>query len=590
MPKYIFITGGVVSSLGKGIAAASIGKILEAEGFKVAMQKLDPYINVDPGTMNPYQHGEVYVTQDGAETDLDLGHYERFTSGPITKINNVTTGQIYYSVITKERRGDYLGRTVQVIPHITDEIKERIRQVSKDRRVDIVISEVGGTVGDIESLPFLEAIRQFRHDVGKDNVIYIHLTLVPFIRAAGELKTKPTQHSVGTLREIGIQPDILLCRTEKRLSKNLKSKISLFCNVDEHAVIEARDVASIYEVPLVFKEQKLDQAICEYLHLEHRTCDLSTWKKKVVDAALHPKFQVKVAVVGKYMELQDAYKSIFEALRHGGIANNARVIIKKVNAERITDKRVGEALKDADGILVPGGFGDRGIEGKIKSIRYARESKIPFFGICLGMQCASIEFARNALNMKGAHSTEFNKKTQFPVISLLEEQAQVKELGGTMRLGAYACDVKKGTHAFEAYESEQVLERHRHRYEFNNKYLEDFEKSGMSISGTYSNGKLVEIIELKDHPWFVAGQFHPEFQSKPDKAHPLFREFIRHALEYRKSAGRPIAADASVVGPVEESDHSHNSNSHEKEDCQEERLNSESSQEAFLETQGRIVC
>ncbi|MBI4398894.1 MAG: CTP synthase [Candidatus Omnitrophica bacterium] len=587
MPKYIFITGGVVSSLGKGIAAASIGKILEAQGFKVAMQKLDPYLNVDPGTMNPYQHGEVYVTRDGAETDLDLGHYERFTNGTISKINNVTTGQIYFSVIQKERRGDYLGKTVQVIPHITNEIKERIRAVAQAKRVDLVISEVGGTVGDIESLPFLEAIRQMRHDVGKENVIYIHLTLVPFIKAAGELKTKPTQHSVGTLREIGIQPDILLCRTEKRLSKDLKEKIALFCNVDSNAVIEARDVRSIYEVPLVFKEQKLDRVICDRLHLEHNPCDLSAWKKEVVDPMLHPKYQVKVAVVGKYMELQDAYKSIFEALRHGGIANNARVIIKKVNAEHLTDKRVVEALKDADGILVPGGFGDRGIEGKIKGITYARQNQVPFFGICLGMQCASIEFARNALNMKLAHSTEFNKKTQYPVISLLEEQEQVKNLGGTMRLGAYPCEVKKGTKAYEAYAADKILERHRHRYEFNNKYRQDFEQAGMIFSGIYADGGLVEILELRDHPWFVASQFHPEFQSKPDGAHPLFREFIKHALENRKKMGRPIIAEPSE-GPVPND----SAGSPEAERAEKEELSSGKfgEEEFFDASQKPIMC
>ncbi len=590
MPKYIFITGGVVSSLGKGIAAASIGKMLEAQGFKVAMQKLDPYINVDPGTMNPYQHGEVYVTQDGAETDLDLGHYERFTSGNISKINNVTTGQIYFSVIQKERRGDYLGKTVQVIPHITNEIKERIKAVAQAKRVDIVISEVGGTVGDIESLPFLEAIRQFRHDVGKDNVLYIHLTLVPFIRAAGELKTKPTQHSVGTLREIGIQPDMLLCRTEKRIPKEVKEKIALFCNVESNAVIEARDVRSIYEVPLVFKEQKMDKVICDLLHLEHNPCDLSAWKKEVVDPMIRPKYQVKVAVVGKYMELQDAYKSIFEALRHGGIANNARVIIKKVNAENLTDKRVLDALKDVDGILVPGGFGDRGIEGKIKSITYARENKVPFFGICLGMQCASIEFARNVLDMKSANSTEFNKKTQYPVISLLEEQENVKNLGGTMRLGAYPCEVKKGTKAYDAYESEKVMERHRHRYEFNNKYREDFQKAGIVFSGNYASGNLVEILELKEHPWFVAGQFHPEFQSKPDQAHPLFREFIKHALENRKKLGRPIAAE-----PIHEGDGSSSEDSggsvkevmEKEENAPEQKLREE---EFFDADQKPIMC
>ncbi len=469
MPKHIFITGGVVSSLGKGIASASIGKLLEAKGLKVAMQKLDPYINVDPGTMSPYQHGEVYVTEDGAETDLDLGHYERFTNSPIGKLSNVTTGQVYYSVITKERRGDYLGGTVQVVPHITDEIKERIRAVSRGKRYDVVISEIGGTVGDIESLPFLEAARQFRQEEGRENVIFIHLTLVPFIRAAGELKTKPTQHSVGTLREIGIQPDILLCRTEKRLSKDLRSKIALFCNLDPEAVIEARDVRSIYEVPLMFKDQGLDQVICRYLRLEYKSGNLNDWKKDVVDRALNPKYQVTIGVVGKYVELQDAYKSLYEALRHAGIANDTRVVIKRINSERLMKGSLEHYLSKVDGILVPGGFGNRGIEGKIRAIKHARENGIPFLGICLGMQCAVIEFARNVLEMKGAHSTEFNKKTPFPVISLLEEQENVANLGGTMRLGACLCEVKKNSLAYAAYGSEEVLERHRHRYEFNNK-------------------------------------------------------------------------------------------------------------------------
>ncbi|MBI1977304.1 MAG: CTP synthase [Candidatus Omnitrophica bacterium] len=535
MPKYIFITGGVVSSLGKGIASASIGKLLEAKGLKVAMQKLDPYINVDPGTMSPYQHGEVYVTEDGAETDLDLGHYERFTNSPIGKLNNVTTGQVYYSVITKERRGDYLGGTVQVVPHITDEIKERIRAVSRGKRYDVVISEIGGTVGDIESLPFLEAARQFRHEEGRENVIFIHLTLVPFIRAAGELKTKPTQHSVGTLREIGIQPDILLCRTEKRLSKDLRAKIALFCNVDPEAVVEARDVRSIYEVPLVFKDQGLDQVICRYLRLENKAGNLSEWKRDVVDKALSPKYQVTIGVVGKYVELQDAYKSLYEALRHGGLASNARVVIKRINSERVNKGRIEQYLNKVDGILVPGGFGNRGIEGKIRAIKYARENKIPFFGICLGMQCAVIEFARNVLDLKGAHSTEFNKKTPYPVISLLEEQESITNLGGTMRLGAYPCEVKESTLAYEAYGAEEVSERHRHRYEFNNKYRDQFAKSGMRFSGVYQSGKLVEIIELENHPWFVAGQFHPEFKSKPDKPHPLFKAFVAKALELKPS-------------------------------------------------------
>ncbi len=535
MPKYIFITGGVVSSLGKGIASASIGKLLEAKGLKVAMQKLDPYINVDPGTMSPYQHGEVYVTEDGAETDLDLGHYERFTNSPIGKLSNVTTGQVYYSVISKERRGDYLGGTVQVVPHITDEIKERIRVVSRGKRYDVVISEIGGTVGDIESLPFLEAARQFRQEEGRENVVFIHLTLVPFIRAAGELKTKPTQHSVGTLREIGIQPDVLLCRTEKKLSKDLRSKIALFCNVDPEAVVEARDVRSIYEVPLMFKDQGLDQVICRYLHLEYKAGNLNEWKRDVVSRALYPKYQVTIGVVGKYVELQDAYKSLYEALRHAGIANDTRVVIKRINSERLMKGRLEHYLSKVDGILVPGGFGNRGIEGKIRAIKYARENKVPFFGICLGMQCAVIEFARNVMDFKAANSTEFNKKTPYPVISLLEEQEGVTNMGGTMRLGAYLCEVKKNTLAYEAYGAEEVYERHRHRYEFNNKYRDDFVKNGLRVSGLYQNGKLVEIVELENHPWFVAGQFHPEFKSKPDKPHPLFKAFVAKALELKRS-------------------------------------------------------
>lgn len=535
MPKYIFVTGGVVSSLGKGIASASIGKLLEAKGLKVMMQKLDPYINVDPGTMNPYEHGEVYVTDDGAETDLDLGHYERYTHSPLGKFSNVTTGQVYYSVISKERRGDYLGSTVQVIPHITDEIKERIRAVSKGKRCDVVISEIGGTVGDIESLPFLEAARQFRHEVGRDNVIFIHLTLLPFIRAAGELKTKPTQHSVGRLREIGIQPDILLCRTERRLGNDLKRKIALFCDVDADGVIEARDVRTIYEVPLMFKEQGLDKAICRFLGIDYKAGNLQEWKSNVVDKVLHPKHRVRIAVVGKYIELKDAYKSIYEALTHAGIASNTEVIIRRYNAERMVKGNLDRFLWNIDGILVPGGFGNRGIEGKIRVIQYARENKVPFFGICLGMQCAVIEFARNVANLKNANSTEFNKKTPHPVISMLEEQEGVKDLGGTMRLGAYPCDLKKGTKAHDAYKNDQISERHRHRYEFNNKYREELESHGLRVSGTYQNNKLVEIVELPEHPWFVAGQFHPEFQSKPDVPHPLFKSFVAKALEFKRS-------------------------------------------------------
>ncbi|HPW76322.1 MAG TPA: CTP synthase [Candidatus Omnitrophota bacterium] len=546
MPKYIFVTGGVVSSLGKGIASASIAKILEAKGLKVAIQKLDPYLNVDPGMMDPYQHGEIYVTDDGAETDLDLGHYERYTHSTYGRENSLTSGQVYHKVIMKERRGDYLGGTVQVVPHITDTIKDGIRDVSKGKRHDVVITEIGGTVGDIESLPFLEAIRQFRHEVGRENSLFIHLTLVPFIKAAGELKTKPTQHSVGTLREIGIQPDILLCRTEKKIGQSIKAKIALFCNVDIESVIEARDVSSIYEVPLAFKEQGIDKVICQKLRIEYKAGSLHTWKKDVVDIALRPRFSVKVAVVGKYTELQDAYKSIYESLRHGGIASDSQVIIKRINSEKLKTARSLHALKGVAGILVPGGFGVKEIEGKLLAIQFAREKKIPFLGICLGMQCAVVEFARNVLNMKGANSTEFNKKTPFPVISLLEEQEKMKIPGDAMRRGAYPCEVKKDTKAWKAYKTEQISERHRHRYEFNNTYREKFQKAGVKFSGVSPNGKLVEMIEIEDHPWFLACQFHPEFKSKPDRAHPLFREFIASALEYQKanfpkSALEPVA-------------------------------------------------
>ncbi|MBI2870081.1 MAG: CTP synthase [Candidatus Omnitrophica bacterium] len=542
--KYIFVTGGVVSSLGKGIASASIGKILESMGLKVTLQKCDPYINVDPGTMNPYQHGEVYVTQDGAETDLDLGHYERFTSCLTAQANNMTTGQVYDSVIRKERRGDYLGATVQVVPHITNEIKERIRAVGRGKRLDVVITEIGGTVGDIESLPYLEAIRQMRFEVGRKNAINIHLTLVPYIKAAAELKTKPTQHSVGRLREIGIQPDILLCRTEKPLSKRAKAKISLFCNVEEEAVIEARDVRSIYEVPLMLKEQGLDRLITRLLNLRRPAADLKDWKKNVVQRALRPKRSVRVAVVGKYMELQDAYKSIYEALNHAGIANDVRVEVKKVDAVEIEEKSADKLLSGMDGILIPGGFGDRGIEGKIASARFAREKQIPYFGICLGMQIATVEFARNVCNLKGANSTEFNKETAHPVISLLEEQKKVKDLGGTMRLGAYACKIKRGTRTHKAYEKDRISERHRHRYEFNNEYRKLFAQHGMVVSGHSPNGQLVEIMELENHPWFVAGQFHPEFQSKPDACHPLFRGFVTASLENGQHRKKEEAAHA----------------------------------------------
>ncbi|MFA5149419.1 MAG: CTP synthase [Candidatus Omnitrophota bacterium] len=531
MTKYIFVTGGVISSLGKGITSASIGKILESRGLKVALMKFDPYINIDPGTMNPYQHGEVYVTDDGAETDLDLGHYERFTHTKTTKFNNVTTGQIYNAVIARERHGDYLGKTIQVIPHITNEIKERIKKAAEVSKASVVIVEIGGTVGDIESLPFLEAARQFRLDVGYQNVFYAHVTLVPYIKVSGEIKTKPTQHSVGTLREIGIQPDALICRTEESLSEEVKEKISLFCNVRKEAVIETRDVASIYKVPLVFKKQILDEIILSHFNLICKFSDLKDWEKNVVERALHPKGKAKIAIVGKYIALQDAYKSIYEALAHAGIANNCKVEIVRVDSEDIEKKGADKLLAEASGVLVPGGFGYRGIEGKIEAIKFARENKIPFLGLCLGMQCAVIEFARNACGLKEANSTEFKLKTKYPVVSLLAEQEKIKDLGGTMRLGAYPCKIKKNTLAFKVFGQSLIWERHRHRYEFNNKYRKLLEKKGLSFSGIYPKKNLVEIVELKNHPYFIAVQFHPEFKSKPDKAHPLFKRFIKAAQE-----------------------------------------------------------
>jgi len=531
MAKYIFVTGGVVSSLGKGIASASIGKILESKGLKVTLIKCDPYINVDPGTMNPYQHGEVYVLDDGAETDLDLGHYERFTNAKLTRDNNITTGKIYYSVITKERRGDYLGKTVQIIPHITDEIKHSIVKVAQDSKVDVVIVEIGGTVGDIESLPFLEAIRQLRLEIGRDHAINVHVTLVPYIKSAGEIKTKPTQHSVGRLREIGIIPDIILCRTEKSLSAETKAKIALFCNVDHEAVIQAIDVESIYEVPLSLKEELLDRLIIKLLNLKCRDGSLREWENSVVKRGKSHSRIVNIAVIGKYITLQDAYKSIYEALIHGAIKNEAKLVIRKIDSEDIEKDGAKALLKGLDGILVPGGFGSRGIEGKIKAIQYARENKIPYLGLCLGMQTAIIEIARNVCGMKGANSTEFDHRTKFPVISLLEEQRHVADKGATMRLGAYACALKKGTLAYQAYKQDKISERHRHRYEFNNKYRAVFEKNGIVFSGINPEKDLVEIIELKNHPWFVACQFHPEFKSKPDRAHPLFSGFISASLE-----------------------------------------------------------
>ena len=537
--KFIIVTGGVVSSLGKGLASASIGALLESRGLTVTIQKLDPYINVDPGTMNPFQHGEVFVTDDGSETDLDLGHYERFTHAKLGKDNNFTTGKIYNSVITKERRGDYLGGTVQVIPHITDEIKESIKLVADG--VDIVIVEIGGTIGDIESLPFLEAIRQFKTDVGKENILYIHLTLVPYIATAGELKTKPTQHSVKELRSIGIQPDILLCRTDRYLPKNIKAKISLFCNVGVDAVITAKDVQCIYEVPLIFHKEGLDDKIVELLHIWTRAPKLDAWEE-LVEKYKNPKYSVNIAIVGKYVDLTESYKSLNEALSHGGVSNDCKVNLIFVDSEKIDDDNCAATLGIADGILVPGGFGSRGIEGKICAVKYARENKIPFFGICLGMQAAVIEFARNVAGMPDAHSSEFDEKTPYPVIYLMLEWYDDKtktmqmrdknsDKGATMRLGAYPCKIQQKTFAFKAYCKENISERHRHRYEFNNEYKDKLEESGLVISGTSPNGELVEIVEIKDHPWFLGCQFHPEFKSRPMDPHPLFKDFIKASLK-----------------------------------------------------------
>jgi len=537
--KYIFVTGGVLSNLGKGLASACIGALLESRGLTVTLQKLDPYINVDPGTMNPTQHGEVFVTDDGAETDLDLGHYERYTHARLSKDSNFTTGQIYDSVINKERRGDYLGGTVQVIPHITDEIKQSIRSVSDG--VDVVIVEIGGTIGDIESLPFLEAIRQFRTDVGKENVVYIHLTLVPYIGTAGELKTKPTQHSVKELRSIGIQPDILLCRTDRFLSPKLKSKIALFTNVGEDAVITAKDVECIYEVPLVFHQEGLDDKIVELLHIWTRAPRLEPWEA-LIKQVKSPKHEVTIAIVGKYVDLTDSYKSLNEALYHGGIPNASQVNLMFVDSEKITTENCSQMLADAHGILVPGGFGSRGIEGKICAVQYAREQKIPYFGICYGMHMAVIEFGRNVLGLEGANTVEIDEKTPHPMIYLMTEWLDEKtgtvqrrdadsDKGGTMRLGAYPCKLIDDSLARKAYKTAEISERHRHRFEFNNAYIEQLEAAGLCISGTSPDGELVEIVEIKDHPWFLGCQFHPEFKSRPMDPHPLFASFIKAALD-----------------------------------------------------------
>ncbi|MBI9078152.1 MAG: CTP synthase [Pseudodesulfovibrio sp.] len=533
--KFIFITGGVLSSLGKGLAAASIGALLQARGLKVTIQKLDPYINVDPGTMNPFQHGEVYVTDDGAETDLDLGHYERFIGSSLSQQNNYTSGSIYNSVIQKERRGDYLGGTVQVIPHITDAIKEAVINLPNDE--DVALIEIGGTVGDIEGQPFLEAIRQLKNDLGKENVLYIHLTLVPYIKTAGELKTKPTQHSVKELRSVGIQPDIIIARSEVELEDDLKRKIALFCDVDRDAVFTGVDVSSIYEVPLKYYEEGVDQKIAIMLKLPAKNAELSPWEK-LVHSLHNPHGTVKIGIIGKYVDLTEAYKSLHEALIHGGVANDVKVELEYVNSEKVNIKNVEKKLKNLDGILVPGGFGARGVEGKILAIKYARENKVPFFGICLGMQCACIEFARNVIGLEGANSEEFDKDTENNIIYLMKEwydfrtkkietRCEESEKGGTMRLGSYPCKLKKDTIAYAAYQTVNIDERHRHRFEYNNKFIEQFEQHGMVLSGTAPDESLVEIVELPDHPWFLGCQFHPEFKSTPMRPHPLFKDFIK---------------------------------------------------------------
>ena len=531
--KFIFVTGGVVSSLGKGIAAASLGRLLVERGLRVTMMKFDPYINVDPGTMSPFQHGEVFVTDDGAETDLDLGHYERFLDRALSQANNVTTGRIYLNVISKERRGEYLGSTVQVIPHITDEIKSAIKRITPE--IDVVLIEIGGTVGDIESQPFLEAIRQFRQEVGRENAIFVHLTLVPFIGAAGEVKTKPTQHSVRELMEIGIQPDVLICRTERPLSEDVKRKIALFCNVEFGAVIESRDVPTIYQIPLSFHEQGLDERIVRRLGLDGRAPDLSRWRE-LVSRVITPKDRVRIAVVGKYTELVDSYKSVQEALIHGGIASNAGVEISWLNSDLFTSAdRAREILSTYDGLLVPGGFGVRGVEGMVEAIKCARETSLPYFGICLGMQTAIIEFARNVVGLDDSHSSEFAPECSHPVISLMESQRHVTDMGGTMRLGAYPCRLTPGTRSADAYGTPEVSERHRHRYEVSNVYRETLVEHGLTLSGLSPDGSLVEMVELRDHPWFVGCQVHPELQSRPTRPHPLFAGFVAAALAHKRA-------------------------------------------------------
>ncbi len=534
--KYIFVTGGVVSSLGKGLTAASLGTLLENRGLKVALQKFDPYLNVDPGTMSPFQHGEVYVLDDGAETDLDLGHYERFTSTKLTRFNNLTSGQVYQTVLNNEREGKYLGKTVQVIPHVTDEIQNRIRKITEQSDADVLITEIGGTTGDIEGLPFLEAIREFFLDVGPHNAMFIHVTFVPFIKAAGELKTKPTQQSVAKLREIGIAPNILVCRCEQPLDRELRQKMSLFCNVPYEAVVEEKDVDhSIYEVPLMLQRERLDDLVCNQLHLDVPQASMAHWQE-IIRKLIAPQHRVRIGVVGKYIELQDAYKSVYEAIIHGGIANDCGVAIEKVDAEDIEKEGADKILKGLSGILVPGGFGERGTEGKILTAAYAREKQIPYLGLCLGMQIACIEFARNVLGLEGADSTEFDADSPHPIICLMNEQHEVTQKGGTMRLGAQPCQLSPGSRAEQLYGAFIINERHRHRYEFNTTYKERFEEAGLLFSGTSPDGKLMELIELKDHPFYMACQYHPEFQSKPNASHPLFRSFIAavHQHQHRK--------------------------------------------------------
>ena len=544
--KFIFVTGGVVSSLGKGLAAASLGTLLEKRGHKVLLQKFDPYLNVDPGTMSPFQHGEVYVLDDGAETDLDLGHYERFTSGVLSKLNNLTSGQVYETVIKKERKGDYLGKTVQVIPHVTNEIKGRIYEVEKRMDADIIITEIGGTVGDIEGLPFLEALRQFVQEVGPDNALFIHVTLVPYIGAAGELKTKPTQQSIAKLREIGIQPQVVLLRSELPVEEDARDKISMFCNVPSEAVIECRDVPhSIYELPLYLHEEKLDDIVCDRLGLPMKKPDLKAWQEFVWHV-IDPSHETKIAVVGKYIELQDAYKSIYEALTHAGAANDCRVLVERIDAEDLENvEDIEEKLDGIDGLLIPGGFGDRGTEGKINAANFARTRGIPYFGICLGMQIATIEFARNVAKLEEANSTEFDQGSPHPVICLLEEQKSVTHKGASMRLGTWVCDLKPKTKSFDLYNSSTINERHRHRYEFNSDYRERLEKAGLIIAGTSPDGSLVEIIELENHPFYVGAQFHPEFLSKPNYSHPLFRGFVAAALSRRVGIAKHLEQKAS---------------------------------------------